>query len=125
MADYSFKQGEDKKITVSVMKNGSPIELDQCPNVKAILKVNNVEQKKYSVTKESGFGTLKVDSSTKNLLHIFVEREDSKNFPVGMVTVIVLPAFTDAEFDDGIRVEEHKFNVGRVNPGEGYAEVLP
>ena len=125
MADYSFKQGEDKKISVSIVKNGSSVALNDCTNIKAILKVNNVEQKKYSVTHESGYGTLKVDTTNTNQLHIFVEREDSKTFPVGVVTLIVLPAFTDTEFDDGLRVEEFKFNVGRIMPGEGITEILP
>ncbi|HNQ21085.1 MAG TPA: hypothetical protein PKI46_08500, partial [Bacteroidales bacterium] len=119
MADFTFKQGEDKKISVSVIKNGAPVDLTTCPNIKAILKVNNTEQKKYSVVGETGYGDLQVDSVNPNQVNIMVERDDSKNFPVGAISIILLPAFTDSDFADGIRVEEYKFNIGRVIPGEG------
>lgn len=125
MADFSFKQGEDKKVSLNVVKNGVAVDLTTAINIKAILKVNSVEQKKYALTAETGFGTLEVDGVVTNQVNIFIQREETKNFPIGNITVIMLISFVDTDFPDGERVEEIKFNVGRVSQGEGIDETMP
>lgn len=125
MADIQFKQGEDIVIPVSVIKSGSPVDLSDCENVKAILKVNGIEQKKYSVVAESNYGVIVIDSVNTNKAKIIVEREESKSFPVGAISIILLAAFTDVTFADSVRVEEYKFNIGRVITGEAAAEIIP
>jgi hypothetical protein len=118
----TFKQGEDKKISVNVIKEGVPVDVSVCTNIKAILKVNNVEQKKYALVAETDHGSLEVPTLPTNQIDISVERDESKNFPVGAITIIVLAAFPDVTFTSGERVEEYKFAVGRVAPGEGINE---
>lgn len=125
MADFSFKQGEDKKVSIGIVKNGVAVNLTTAINIKAILKVNSAEQKKYALTAETGFGTLEVDGTITNQVNIFVQREETKGFPVGNITVILLISFVDTDFTDGERVEELKFNVGRVSLGEGIDETMP
>lgn len=125
MADYIFKQGEDIVIPVSVIKSGSPVDLSACANVKAILKVNNIEQKKYALVPETNYGTLTIDSVDTNKAKLVIERSESKDFPVGVISIILLAAFTDATFADSLRVEEYKFNVGRVLAGEAASEIIP
>ena len=125
MADFSFKQGEDKKVSIGIVKNGVAVDLTTAINIKAILKVNSAEQKKYALTAETGFGTLEVDGTITNQVNIFVQREETKGFPVGNITVILLISFVDTDFTDGERVEELKFNVGRVSLGEGIDETMP
>lgn len=125
MADYIFKQGEDIVIPVSVIKSGSPVDLSACANVKAILKVNNIEQKKYALVPETNYGTLTIDAVDTNKAKLVIERSESKDFPVGVISIILLAAFTDATFADSLRVEEYKFNVGRVLAGEAASEIIP
>jgi hypothetical protein len=120
-----FKQGEDISIPVLVLKDGAAVDLSTCENVKAILKVNGVEQKKYSKTTEIDYGELTIEALTTNQANILVERDHSKEFPVGIATVILLASFTDATFESGYRTEEYKFTVGRVVAGEGSTEIMP
>ena len=120
----TFKQGEDKEIKVAVVENGLAVPLTGCINIKGILKVNNVIQKKYALVPETDFGSLVVDGVNTNQANIFVERAESVNFPVGAITIILLAAFPDVSFPDGERVEEFKFAVGRVTPGEGINEII-
>lgn len=120
----TFKQGEDIKISVAVIENALPVVLTGCINIKAMLKVNNVLQKRYALIPETDFGELNVDTVNTNQANILVERTESVNFPVGAVTVILLCAFPDVAFPDGERVMEYKFAVGRVTPGEGINEII-
>jgi hypothetical protein len=113
----TFKQGEDKKITVQVIENGLPTNLNPCTNIKAQLYVNNILQAKYSLIPETDHGLLIVDTTNSNQANIYVERNESKNFPVGACSVCLLCAFPNTEFSDGIEVREFTFQVGRVAPG--------
>ena len=113
----TFKQGEDKKISVQVIENGLPTNLTVCTNIKAQLFVNNILQTKYALIPETDHGTLAVDATNNNQCNIYVERDDSKNFPVGACSICLLCAFPNAEFTDGIEVREFTFQVGRVAPG--------
>jgi hypothetical protein len=124
MAATTFQQGEDQKLSVQVIENGAAVDVSGCTNIKAILKVNNVEQKKYALVQETDHGTLAVDATNSNQVNIFVERDESKNFPVGAITIILLAAFPDTDFSDGVRVQEYKFSIGRVAPGEGTNEQI-
>jgi len=124
MAAVTFQQGEDQKISVQVIEAGAAVDISACTNIKAILKVNNIEQKKYAMIPETDHGTLLVDGAITNQANIFVERDESKNFPVGAITLILLCAFPDADFSDGVKVQEYKFSVGRVTIGEGLNEVI-
>lgn len=120
-----FKQGEDISIPVLVLKDGAAVNLTACENVKAILKVNQIEQKKYAKTPEIDYGELTIEALVTNQANILVERDHSKDFPTGVVTIIVLASFTDATFESGYRTEEYKFTVGRVVAGEGATEIMP
>lgn len=119
-----FQQGEDVKISVNVIEGGSATDLSVCTNVKALVMVNNVLQKRYAQIPETDHGKAEVDAGTNNQVNIYVERDDSKNFPVGAVSVVLLCAFPNVEFTDGIEVREFKFNVGRCSLGEGINEII-
>lgn len=119
-----FQQGEDVKISVNVIEGGAPVDLSVCTNVKALVQVNNVLQKRYAQIPETDHGKAEVDGTTNNQVNIYVERDDSKNFPVGAVSVVLLCAFPNPEFTDGIEVLEYKFNVGRCSLGEGVNEII-
>lgn len=125
MASVAFKQGEDKIISVQVVKAGLPVALNACPNIKAILKIGDSELKKYALISEVNYGTLNVSVTPTNEANIIVEREHSKLFPIGQLSLVLLCSFNDPAFDDGIRVEEYKFNVGQVLKGEATQEIIP
>jgi hypothetical protein len=120
----SFKQGEDKKIEVTVIENGLPTDLSVCTNIKALLHVNNVLQKRYAIIPETDHGKCEVDLGNTNQCNVYVERDDSKNFPVGAVSICLLCSFPNVDFIDGIEVREFIFNVGRVSPGCGINETI-
>lgn len=119
-----FKQGEDVKISVNVIEGGTPTDLSVCTNIKAVLSVNNVRQSKYALVPETDYGKLEVDNNEDNQVNVYVERSDSKNFPVGAVTIVLLCSFPNVDFEDGVEVREFKFNVGRVSFGEGIDEII-
>lgn len=125
MSIVTFKQGEDKIITAQVIKAGLPESLTLCPNIKAILKIGDLEIKKYSLIPEVGFGTLTVGITNTNEVSLVVERDHSKLFPVGRVDLVLLCSFSDSSFGDSIRVEEYKFAVAQIIKGEGTNEIIP
>lgn len=120
-----FQQGESVKISVNVVDAGVAKDLTNCVSIKAILNVNNIQQKRYSLVPETDHGTLEVDADIENQVNIYVQRGESRMFPVGAITIILLCAFPDPNFEDGIEVQEYKFNVGRVSLGEGINEIIP
>ena len=120
----TFKQGEDKKLSVQVIEGGVATDLTVCTNIKALLHVNNVIQSKYALIPETDHGLLAVDALINNQANVFVERDDSKNYPVGAVTICLLCSFPNVEFSDGIEVREFKFQIGRVAAGCGIDEII-
>lgn len=124
MAIVNFKQGEDKVISVEVIKNNVAVDITTCVNIKAILKNGSTELSKYALVAETGYGTLEVPGTPNNQVDVIVEREQSKNFPTGKLTMILLCAFNDNTFEDNERVEEYKFTVGSILPGEGAQEQI-
>ena len=120
----TFKQGEDKKLSVLVIEGGVATDLSVCTNIKALLHVNNLVQSKYALIPETDHGMLAVDGVNINQVNIFVERDDSRNYPVGAVSICLLCSFPNVEFSDGIEVREFTFQVGRVAPGCGLNEII-
>lgn len=121
----TFKQGESKIISASIVENGSPVNLSSCPNIKAILTINNKEQKKYALVQETDYGTLEVDDTNTNKVNIIVERAHSALFEKGLVQLTLLLSFTDAAFEGGVRVEEKRFiNIARVDVGLASQETI-
>ena len=120
----TFKQGEDKKITITVISKGTDVDVSTCTNIKAIIRMDNEPQKKYSLLEESDHGILLVDEDTVNKVHIFIEREHSKNFPIGQMNLVLLCSFPNSDFADGTEVREFAFNSGRVIKGNGADEFI-
>ncbi len=119
MADFSFKQGEDKKVIVEIIKNGANVDVSAAPKIQAKLYVGTTEQKRYSLTPEADYGTLEVDGTDNWKVNIFLERADTKLWPVGIISIAVVVEFTDVTFPEGTRSEEYQFKVGRVLEGKG------
>lgn len=114
----NFQQGEDQKLSVLVIENGSPVDVSACANIKAILKVGGVEQKKYALVAETDHGTLLVDNTNNNQVNIFVTRDESKLFTAGSISIVLVCPFVDTSFPGNVRHQEYKFNVGRIIEGE-------
>ncbi len=108
MAVQKFAQGDDKKIELLIIKNGVAVDIQDNVSVKAELFVNNQSQKVYASAPSTNEGTLNVPASPTNKVEVFVERDDSVNFPVGSGFFNVLVAFDDVAFPDGNRVESFK-----------------
>lgn len=105
MATIKLKQGDDKKVTLQIVKNGNPVSLANTVSVKAVLYVGSMQQKIYSDAPSNNEGVLEVAVTPTNELSFFVERADSVNFPIGSGFIEVLVAFDDTQFPDGNRVE--------------------
>lgn len=119
MADYSFKQGEDKKILLVVSKDGTHLDISAATKIMAKMLINDVFAKNYSLTPEADYGTLEVDGTNNFQVNLFVERSDSKIFPVGVISIALDIEFIDTTFPAGTRTEEYSFRVGRVLVGQG------
>lgn len=120
----NFKQGEDVKITVSVTETPA-INFSLATSIKAILKVNNIEQKRYSLNTITNYGDLAVNPTNNNEIDIFVERAESQNFPTGSVTIDLVAALPNITFPDGNQIREWNFNVGRCTVGAAKDETMP
>jgi len=124
MASIDFKQGEDKLVSVQVIKSPA-VDLTTAINIKAVLKNGTTVLKSYSLLPESGYGTLEVDGLLTNQVNIAVERADSQNFPVGPLKVVLLVEYIDVLFPDGGRTEEYTYIVGNIRTGEAKNEPMP
>jgi len=83
-----------------------------------------VLQKRYAQIPETDHGNCEVDGSITNQVNTYVERDDSKNFPVGAVSICLLCSFPNVEFGDGIEVREFSFQVGRCSTGCGLDQLI-
>ena len=120
MADFSIKQGEDKKVMLTVTQGGSNIDVSTAPKIMAKLLIGGVFAKNYSLTPEADYGTLEVDGTNNYQVNLFIERADSKLFPVGIMTVALVVEFTDTSFPvTGTRTQEWAYTIGRVSVGQG------
>lgn len=117
MPTYKFKQGDDKKLELLMIKDELALDIQDAISVKANLVVNGKTQKVYSKTPTGEEGTLTVPISPVNQINLFIERDDSKLFVVGSGYIDVLLAFEDLEFPDGNFVEN--ITVGRLQVTKG------
>ena len=123
--DFSFSQGTDKKISLLILEAGVALPLTGAISIKAVLYVGNVQQKIYSMQPSVGSGKLDVDSLVTNQVNFYIERIDSKNFPVGPMKVVVLVATTDSQFPDGDNTRAYTFNPGNVLRGDALDVTFP
>lgn len=113
-----LKQGDDSKIQVDIVDNGSPVDLTSITKIKGVIKIGTFEEK-YSLVSESGFGKISKESSPNNRVNVFVERDQSKNFPIGAMSLTLIVTTTDADFPEGERSKQYDFNIGRTTSGNG------
>lgn len=123
MTPINFKQGEDVKITIEVTETPA-ISFATATSIKALLKVNGIEQKKYSLNTTTNYGILEVDT-VPSKINIFVDRTESATFPVGNVTIDIVAEVPNLDFPDGNQVREWNFNAGRVTVGSAKDEIMP
>ncbi|MCS7029482.1 MAG: hypothetical protein NZ519_12025 [Bacteroidia bacterium] len=119
MAETIIRQGEDVLLKVDIMDGTTPVVLNptNINNIVAVLYVANTEVAKYSLNSMPGHGTLDYHPTQNNSINIVVEREQSKNFNIGVLKVVVLIQFIDPEFPDG-KHREFVVSIGRVIKGE-------
>jgi len=119
MAEILLKQGEDLLLKVDIMEGTTPVVLNPTSinNIIAVLFVGSQEVAKYSLNALAGHGSLEYHPTQNNSINIIVERAQSKNFPVGVLKVVTLVQFVDAEFPDG-KHKEYTIAIGRVVKGE-------
>lgn len=119
MAETIIRQGEDVLLKIDIMDGTTPVTLvpSNITNIVAVLYVGNVEMAKYSLNSMPGHGELDYHPTQNNSINIIVEREQSKNFVVGVLKVVVLIQFIDASFPDG-KHREFTVSIGRVIKGE-------
>lgn len=118
-----FKQGDDSKIIIPIVETPA-IDFNTAEDIKVILFIDTVEQKKYSLGQQTGYGVVEIDSVNANQLNVFVERDHSVNFAVGAVRAYILAKFQNAEFPDGNQVKSWELIVGRVMAGMALDEAL-
>lgn len=126
MAIIQFKQGEDKKIPLTILENGVAKDVYDSLNIKVLLKIGDLVVAKYSNVVESGYGVCEApDTSPYNIINVLVERSESKGFPTGKLYAIVLVAYTNGDFGDSTEVREFSIQIGSVLKGEGIEEIIP
>ena len=91
--NYTFAQGEDRIVQVSLTRDSLPIDLTG-GNVKIWVKfiINNTAIQLYSTETIPGFGLVDLPTGVTiiNVIDISVTRDQSKLFPVGNINVVVL-----------------------------------
>jgi len=115
-----IKQGEDKVLNILVTdSNGVAVNCDFATSIRCGLIVKNVILKKYlDPVKEDmidGYGEILLDSLKTNQLNIFLDREDSKLFPVGYLYASLLITFEDIDLT--YKTTEYTYLVGLIEKG--------
>lgn len=123
MMTTSFKQGDDKKLNL-VIADTPAIDFSDATDIRVLLFVGDKEQYKYSREDMADHGKLTVDGSDKNVLHVYVERENSVSFDVGSMSATVIAVFDNSEFPDELETKTWDLNVGRVLAGRGLDEEI-
>jgi hypothetical protein len=119
MAEIVLRQGEDLLLKVNIMDGTTPVALvpEDVANIIAVAYVGTTEVAKYSLNELAGHGSLDYHPTQNNAINIAVEREQSKNFPIGVLKVVTLIQFVDENFPDG-KHREFTSAIGRVIKGE-------
>ena len=119
MADFSIRQGEDMKVLLPVVSNGTNVNISACPKIMAALLIGDQVVKNYSLTPEADYGTLEVDGTNNWQVNLFILRAESKSFPIGVMSVVLLCEFTDETFPSGTRTEQFFYRIGRCLESKG------
>ena len=120
-----LKQGDDKNIYLPALDSENyPIDISACTEMRASLRINNQEVYKYSLTPQLGYGSIIVDGTYNNMAILQIQREQSKDFNIGKITVAIDYQFTGTN-PSGFRHYEEVYDVGEVKSGLLRAEQIP
>lgn len=125
MATYIIKQGEDKKIVISVKdSSGAPINVTTASEIRAVIFVGNTKLESYSLS-DPDYGKVELTpEGPTNEVNIFVDRGHTRLWPTGALRVALIVSLPDADFPDATKDSEYDFLVGRVVEGLGKDESL-
>lgn len=115
-----FQQGEELKLRIPVLSNGSPVDLTACNDIIVRLDVNGTVQYTYSKVAVPGNGTLAVSATVgeEHIIEVEVLSSESKDFTTGRLTCYVLIKFPDDTNVFEKKTEEISFAGGRVLQGK-------
>lgn len=117
-----IKQGEDKIVDVLITKNGVSVDVTGADNIRTIVFVNGIEQKRYSLIPTAGYGNLTLGLVPTNLIKLEFTRDDTKTWPAGGCNLCTTVQFLDPSFDSGFRREEYTQTIGVIQEGCGLDE---
>ena len=120
----SFKQGDDYKLSVLVSVSPA-VDFSTATEIHAILFVGSEELTKYSLIDKEGYGKLEVGSSN-NIVDIYIERAESKDFKAGQLSVNIQAVFENVDFPDGFETKNYDVNnTVRVLAGRALDNEIP
>ena len=123
MALTKFRQGDDVKVRVQIIEN-PVIDFSTATDIRVVL-ITNTDKKiqwRYSLDAQPDHGTLEVDGTNKDTINVFVEREQSINFAIGILRAEVMANFTDSDFPDGSRTKTWNQMTAKVSEGQALDE---
>lgn len=135
MAITTFKQGEDAKVVIEVLKDGSPLDIssnatEPANGIKLILIDESGSEHCFTLNTESGcdgvIQPISTDVGEEHKIIIYLDRADTAILPVGYIDAVAIISLTNADYiPDGSRVEEYFFkNVAKVIAGQKPTETV-
>jgi hypothetical protein len=121
--DTIIKQGEDILLEVRLERDGQPVELSTSNNtlffdIKAALWVGTTELTQFSLNPTPPEDVLETHVTRTDTVLIPVRKANSKNYPIGILRVVVVVVWGDARFNPG-RHEEFTVTIGKIIKGLG------
>ena len=123
MASYILKQGDSLKVEQAILETPA-IDFTTATSLVCILFVGETEQKRYSLATKTNYGVLEVDNISTNQINLFIEREESALFTVGVLSGYLIAEFPNLDFPSSVENKSYTFNIGRVMAGKGLDEIL-
>lgn len=122
-----LKQGDDANLNIPVHDHFNyPVDLSQANDVRIEVLVNNKVMQNYSLSDQTaqGYGVIQVDTTYNNVLQVKLQREQTKSWPVGALTAVVLIQYNDVSIPSGFRHDEETYIVGSISKGHLVKEAL-
>lgn len=122
--NYKLRQGEDQVIEIVVIDDdNNKVDLTQASKIRVGLYIKNLLVFQYEPAwTGSTYGEVEVDQLIPYQLNLLLTRSQSRTFPIGDITAVVLLEFPDALLTT--KTVEYTYLVGTMEKGFLKNEIL-
>ncbi len=122
----NFQQGESRILNIPIVEGGQSVIMTPALEIRCVLKVRMQsgykDVAKYSLNPATNYGDLTINANTTSI-DVEVTHQQSRAFPVGVLTASITVLFPDLSFATGERQEKYDYTVGRIFKGNDLNEI--